>query len=154
MQNIMNVQSPDETVDHKSAYLKEDQPMYPCTAVKEKYKEQCYLMQTSYALQVESYDFKKVFKLCADTTEPYRTTCYQSLGRDASGQSISDTDKTTSTCLQGANYEAQSNCIVGAAKDFVAYFHSDVQARKMCASLPPDLQAICTSTVTSYYAAF
>jgi hypothetical protein len=154
MQNIMNVQSPDETVDHKSAYLKDDQPMYPCTAVDEQYKNQCYLMQTSYALQVENYDFSKVFALCKDTEQTYRTTCYQSLGRDASGQSISDVDKTNATCLSGSDYEAQSNCIIGASKDFVSYFHSDKQAKQLCASLPPDLQSICTSTVTSYYSTF
>lgn len=154
MQNIMNVQSPDETVDHKSAYLKADQPMYPCIAVDQKYKEQCYLMQTSYALQVENYDFDKVFALCRDTPMAYRATCYQSLGRDASGQSISNVDTTTATCLKGSDYEAQSNCIVGAAKDFVSYFHSDKQAKQLCASLPPDLQSICSGTVTSYYSTF
>jgi hypothetical protein len=35
---------------HFSKYLKPDDLMYPCTAVEEKYKGQCYLMQTSYAL--------------------------------------------------------------------------------------------------------
>ncbi|HSX18317.1 MAG TPA: hypothetical protein VLE51_03110 [Candidatus Saccharimonadales bacterium] len=154
MQNILTVQSPDETVDHSSAYLKADQPMYPCTAISDQYKEQCYLMQTSYALQVENYNFSSVFELCANTSAPYRATCYQSLGRDASGQSVSNKDTTKATCLLGKDFEAESNCVIGAAKDFISYFHSDLQARQLCTSLPSSLQSICSSTVTSYYASF
>lgn len=154
MQNIMTVQSPDETVDHSSAYLKPDQPMYPCTAIDDKYKLQCYLMQTSYALQVEGYDFNKVFNLCDQTPEAYRDTCYQSLGRDASGQSVSDVEKTKAKCLLGANFEAQSNCIIGASKDFTAYFHGNKQAKQLCTSLPQELQAICYSTVKNFSSTF
>ena len=154
MQNIMTVQSPDDTVDHKTAFLKEDQPMYPCTAVEDKYKEQCYLMQTSYALQVESYDFTKVFALCAGTPAPYKTTCYQSLGRDASGQTVSDVNGTREKCMLGSDFEAQINCIMGAARDFTAYYHSDVQAKQLCASLQVSMQATCYQTVKSYYSTF
>lgn len=154
MQNILSVQSPDETIDHTSAYLMPNQPMYPCTAISARYKQQCYLMQTSYALQVENYDFAQVFGLCKATAEPYRATCYQSLGRDASGSSISNAGQTKAKCLLGSDFEAQSNCIIGAAKDFVSYFHSDAQAKQLCASLPLMLQGICSSTVGSYYATF
>lgn len=154
MQNIMNVQSPDNTTDHTSKYLRPNEPMYPCTAVEDKYKEQCYLMQTSYALQIVNYDFSKIFTACLAVETAYRTTCYQSLGRDASGQSISDAVKTKNTCLLGSTQEAQSNCIIGAAKDFVSYFHSNVQASQLCDSLDSELKQICASTVQSYYAAF
>jgi hypothetical protein len=33
--------------DHISKYLKEDDLLYPCNVVDEKYKQQCYLMQSS-----------------------------------------------------------------------------------------------------------
>lgn len=154
MQNIMNVQSPDNTVDHTSNYLRPSEPMYPCTAVDDKYKEQCYLMQTSYALQIAGYDFSKVFESCGAVEPTYRATCYQSLGRDASGQSVSDPVKTKSTCLLGPSEEAQSNCVIGAAKDFVSYFHSDVQANQLCGSFDENLKQICSGTVKSYYAVF
>lgn len=154
MQNVMNVQSPDNTVDHTSKYLRADEPMYPCTAVDGKYKEQCYLMQTSYALQVKNYDFSAVFSLCSSVDAAYRDTCYQSLGRDASGQSISDASTTKRTCLLGITEEAQKNCIIGAAKDFVSYFHSDVQANQLCDSLDENLKPVCSDTVKSYYATF
>jgi hypothetical protein len=40
MQNIMNEQSPDSETQAGTKYLKSDQPMYPCTAVDVKYKDQ------------------------------------------------------------------------------------------------------------------
>src|SRR5881296_2479534 len=68
---------------HYSRYLKPSEPLYPCTAVGEKYKTECFDMQTSYALGVVRGDFAKVFELCAAVGVPYRAACYQSLGRDA-----------------------------------------------------------------------
>ncbi|HEX5395205.1 MAG TPA: hypothetical protein VFW52_02570 [Candidatus Saccharimonadales bacterium] len=154
MQNIMNVQTPDREAGYASPYLKESDPMYPCTALDDRYKEQCYLMQTSYALQVENYDFNKVFALCAAIEKTYRPTCYTSVGRDASGQSVSDVERTKNTCLLGKDHEAQSYCINGAAKDFVSYYHDDTKARQLCDSLPDNLKADCQQVVTSYYAGF
>ena len=153
MQNIMNEQAPDRD-EVVQAELRPSEPMYPCTAVKEQYKGQCYLMQTSYALQVENYDFAKVFGLCSQVETTYRDTCYQSLGRDASGNSISDVDQTKAKCLLGPSDEAKSYCIRGAAYDFVSYFHSDQQAHKLCASLPAGFQTDCRQSVDTYYQSF
>jgi hypothetical protein len=154
MQNIMNEQTPDNTAKIGSQYLKADQPMYPCTAVAHKYKDQCYLMQTSYALQTVDYDFSKVFTLCGEVDTDFKDTCYTSLGRDASGNSVSDVDKTRSTCLLGPNEESQRFCVHGAAMDFVSYFHSDKQANSFCNSLPSSLSSDCISVVKNYYATF
>jgi hypothetical protein len=154
MQNIMNEQTPDADVKTGSKYLKADQPMYPCTALDNKYKDQCYLMQTSYALQTVGYDFSKVFSLCGQVEEQFRDTCYTSLGRDASGNSISDVDKTRGKCLIGPTEEAQKYCVHGAAMDFVSYYHSDQQAKKLCNSLPANLLSDCLDVVKNYYATF
>ncbi len=153
MQNIMNVQGPEGYDPSNYPYLKADQPMYPCTAVDDKYKEQCYLMQTSYALSIEKYDFSKVFDLCGQAGQ-YADTCYQSLGRDASGQSISDVQKTDASCRLGATNEAQTNCIIGAAKDFVSYFHDDKQAYQLCGAVPDYITQTCNSTVKDYFSTF
>jgi hypothetical protein len=153
MQNIMNEQAPDRD-DVVPSELRPSEPMYPCTAVKDQYRYQCYLMQTSYALQVENYNFSKVFSLCSQVETAYRDTCYQSLGRDASGQSISNVEQTKTTCLLGPTAEAKQFCIRGAAYDFVSYFHSDKPAYKLCDSLPFELEADCRQSVESYYQSF
>ncbi len=105
-------------------------------------------------LKVVNQDFVKVFALCDSVQQPYKPTCLQSLGRDASGNSLSNGPTTKRTCELGANYEQQSNCIVGAVKDFISYYHSDTQAAALCNSLNPDLQSICNSTKESYYKSF
>jgi hypothetical protein len=154
MQNIMNEQTPDNTAKVGSKFLKSDQPMYPCTAVAYKYKNQCYLMQTSYALQTVSYDFSKVFEMCGQVDTDFKDTCYTSLGRDASGNSVSNADTTRTTCLLGPNEESQRYCVHGAAMDFVSYFHSDSQANQLCNSLPANLSSDCLAVVKNYYATF
>jgi hypothetical protein len=128
--------------------------MYPCTDIEHKYKEQCYLMQTSYALQTVGYDFSKVFSLCSQVDAEFINTCYTSLGRDASGNSVSNVDATRKNCLLGPTDESQKYCIQGAAMDFVSYFHSDIQAKQLCNSLPSNLSSDCLNTVSSYYASF
>jgi hypothetical protein len=153
MQNIMNVQGPERYDPTNYPYLKADQPMYPCTAIDERYKGQCYLMQTSYALAIEGYDFSKVFDLCGQAGA-YAATCYQSLGRDASGQSISDVQRTDAICRQGPTAEAQTNCIIGAVKDFVSYFHDDKRAYQLCAAAPDYVIQTCKTTVRGYYSTF
>ncbi len=151
MENVMNEINPGE----HSNFLKADDPLYPCTAVDEKYKDQCYLMQTSHALRVENYDYGKVFGLCAGLSAPFDTTCYQSLGRDISGQSSSDPKKTLELCLLGATTPAQENCFTGAVKDFISYHHSDKQGLAMCASIPDaTLATSCKNQANEYYKSF
>lgn len=137
--------------NHFTKYLKPSDPLYPCNAVEDNYKNPCYLMQTSYMLKVNNNDFKKVFELCATVEEGYKLLCYQSLGRDASGQSISTIPKTKSTCELGVGYIQQSNCIVGAVKDFISYHHSDVEAKALCQAIDSSINDICLTTTTEYY---
>ncbi len=137
--------------NHFTKYLKPAEPLYPCTAVDEPYKNACYLMQTSYMLKVANQDFAKVFSLCEQADASYRGTCWQSLGRDASGHTVSNVELTKKYCLLGQTSEARSNCVIGAVKDFVSYFHSDVQAKQFCLALPPELYGLCSTTLTTYY---
>jgi len=141
-------------IDHISLYLKPDNLLYPCDSVNHQYKYQCYLMQTSYMLGETGYDFPKVFKLCSTVEIKYRNICYQSLGRDASGSTLSNIEETKKLCLLGPNFEAKSNCIVGAVKDFISYFHSDRQANELCQTLPEELIGNCLEIKKAYYTNF
>ncbi|HEU4424756.1 MAG TPA: hypothetical protein VFR67_19700 [Pilimelia sp.] len=147
MENIMSEFNP----DHETKYLKTDDLMYPCNAVNQTYKQQCFLMQTSHALQVTGYDFDRVFALCDKVESGFRPTCYQSLGRDASGNTISDAIRTRDICMRGRDFDARSNCIVGAVKDFVSYYHSQEAGEKLCATLTDTaIRELCTSTAKSH----
>jgi len=129
--------------------------VYPCNIVPQKYKDQCYLMQTSYMLKINHYDFKKTFDLCENVDKGFSVTCYRSLGRDASGSTVSDLQKTHDICLQGKNYEQQSECLVGAVKDFISYYHSDVKAKQLCESYDDQkIAQYCLQTAADYYKSF
>jgi hypothetical protein len=135
---------------HKSKFLKPEDPLYPCNAVEDRYKDPCYLIQTAYMLKVTNGNWQEVFELCSSVGS-YSPTCYQSLGRDASGWHYADIEKIKSICMLGVSSEQQSNCIVGAVKDVVWYRYSDVEGKALCASLDSSIQPICYSTVESYF---
>lgn len=146
MENIMS-----ETRTGTSTYLKKDDLLYPCNAVSDAHKPQCFLMQSSHMLAVTGYDWNRVFSVCASVEAGYRNLCYQSIGRDASGSTVSDVEKTKNICNLATDNVQKEECIAGAAKDFVSYFHSDVQAKKLCDALNTSLRSTCRSVVSSYY---
>ncbi len=151
MENVMSAENP----DHHTDYIKADDAMYPCTVLDQQYKQQCYFMQTSHALDVKNGDFSQVFTLCSQLEAPLDATCYQSLGRDASGRSVSNAAATKASCLLGPSDTAKSNCVIGAVKDFISYFHSDTQGLAFCNSLEnTSLRSTCTVTAQDYYKAF
>jgi len=140
---------------NKSEYLRPQEPLYPCTAVETPYKEQCYLMQTSYALQQNNYDFGKAFTLCRDVADKdFSHICYQSIGRDASGSTVSDIGRTKANCDKAPDNGALENCMLGAVRDFVSFHHSDAQAKDFCAVFQPDIRSRCLQEVETYYATF
>ena len=145
MENIMV-----DNRNHFTAYLKAEDPLYPCNAVDEQYKRTCYLMQTSYILTLNNQNFKETFDWCTKADKGFEDICYQSLGRDASGSTVSDAKKAKSICLLGANFKQQSNCVIGAVKDFISYFHGDEEAKYFCSLFKETLQGVCDSTATEY----
>ena len=137
-----------------SKYLRPDDLLYPCDAVDARYKDQCYLMQSSYILQQNGYDFADAFRLCAAADSGYQNTCYQSIGRDASGSTNSNVVRTKENCDHAPDDNAKRNCMVGAAKDFVSYYHNDVQAREFCKAFGGQIETACYDTVREYYKTF
>jgi len=106
----------------------------------------CLDIQTSYALGAVRGDFARVFGLCGQVGVAFRTICYQSLGRDAATVSLNQVPATVATCNLGIGQDQRANCIVGAVLDFVYYYHSDVQAKQLCAAVDPALQDGCRRT--------
>lgn len=139
----------------KSPFLRPEEPMYPCTAVEPLYKEPCYMMQTSYALQQNSYNFGATFTLCRDLIDKdFTISCYESLGRDASGSTVSNVEKTVTNCRQAPDSLGLLHCTLGAARDFVSYHHNDTKAKEFCKQFDKTIADRCTKEVKAYYATF
>jgi hypothetical protein len=105
-----------------SRALRPEQPLYPCTAVAARYKHECYMKQTAYALLVRGNDFGAVFRLCAKSPDvAFREDCYQGLGGDASivaskyvtGATL-ERATTRELCRLGPTPTARRHCVIGA----------------------------------------
>ncbi len=147
MENIRAEDNP----DHPSKYFKADRPLYPCTDVDPKYRKECYVYQSSHALKTQGNNFVKVFKQCATVEDGSRQVCYKGLGRAASGKTNLEAAKTKALCMLGQNYEARSNCVIGAAENFTAHYESDTQAKALCETFPGRLRTVCLGAVEEYY---
>ena len=107
-------------------------------------------MQTSYMLKVNNQNFKETFSLCKKADEGFEDICYQSLGRDAASFYVNNAQGTTNLCLLGENFKQQSNCVIGAVKDFISYFHGDKEAKYLCSLFQEGLEQTCTATAIEY----
>jgi hypothetical protein len=146
IENVTTVSNP----SNPSKYLKADQPLYPCTDVETRYKNQCYDKQAAYALYTQNDDYAKVFDLCATVEEEPHPACYQGLGASAAAHNIKyvtgDAARAKATrelCMVGQDNEARSNCVMGAVRNLIHYYNSDEQAKALCESLDADLRTVC-----------
>jgi hypothetical protein len=152
MENLTAMGNP----DRPSKDLRPDEPLYPCTAVQDRYKGECYIKQTAYALYVRNGDFGAVFRLCRDGSDQgFRAVCDQGIGGDAaiaSSKYVIGTSAQAATirqlCLLGPDAEAQSNCVVGAVTTTVRDLAGDdAPARSLCGALGDrELTAVCEET--------
>ena len=86
---------------HKAVDLKPSDPIYPCDAVTKQQKPSCYLMQTSYVLQVKNWNLPVAFRICDRVEAGFVGTCYRSMGRDISGAALLDPGKVVTQCDAG-----------------------------------------------------
>ena len=133
MENVVAFLQPHHThqegheghADRPRSLLRPEDPLYPCNAVNESYQRACYRMQSSAILTFSQHDFAKAFQVCAGAPAAFVSVCYESLGRDVSGFTLRNAEKTMSLCRQG-NPEQATACLVGAVKDFI-FTHADPQ---------------------------
>jgi mono/diheme cytochrome c family protein len=125
----------------KSKWLKDNDLIYPCDIVAERHKIYCYLMVTSRILPVVGYDFAKAAKICRKSEKNWIATCFQSLGRDASGHSRQNPDEILTYCANGGNM--MGDCVYGAARDMSSNYAGGEEASVLCKKAPMGLRARC-----------
>ncbi|HXV15874.1 MAG TPA: hypothetical protein VD758_03795, partial [Gemmatimonadaceae bacterium] len=76
-------------------------PLYPCSALADRYQTACYEMQTSVMLYENHGDIAGAAKSCDAAPVKMRTICYVSLGRDVSSYSAQDHGKAITLCSLG-----------------------------------------------------
>lgn len=121
----------------ESKFIKKDDLLYPCNAIKEGDKLYCYLMVTSYVLRQNGWNWDATAALCAGAEKNWVATCFQSYGRDASGSTRQNAVEILRLCGTAGNHGGQLDCILGAAKDMTANYNDGEKAARMC-DLAPD----------------
>ena len=90
----------DHGVSHR-AHLDPRDPLYPCNVVEERYKPECYVMQTSAILMFNGHNFDQALVECDRARRSYIHLCYQSIGRDVSSETYRDPEQSLRLCLRG-----------------------------------------------------
>ncbi|MDX1394574.1 MAG: hypothetical protein R3195_09285 [Gemmatimonadota bacterium] len=98
--------------------LRPDDPHYPCSVLQDRYLTACYLMQTSVMLHYNGGDFGEAADDCSSAPEPWRRTCFQSLGRDVSAYTLQDHARGIGACRE-APEEYRDYCYVGLVKNYI-----------------------------------
>ena len=126
----------------RSRWLRDNDLVYPCNAVKERHKLYCYLMVTSRILQANGYKWKEAARICSRVERNWVGTCFQSYGRDASGFTRQNPAEIDRLCkLTGRR--GQSDCIYGAARDVTSNYADGRPAAKLCNMAAKRLQPRC-----------
>ena len=101
---------------HVSEYLSDD-PLYPCTAVGEKYRSTCYFMQTTRMARMFSDDLSRVVGACLTAPTEYRRSCFESMGRDVGTMPLGDPRGAIEKCGFAPQGVYRTACLVGVAED-------------------------------------
>jgi cytochrome c553 len=137
-----------------SKWLKTTDLLYPCDVVKDRDKLYCYLLVTSYILPHVGWDWKKAADWCRKSDPGFVQYCFQSYGRDASGQAREDPSGILRNCGHAGSGERE--CIFGAVRDILNNNPSDARSRELCSRVAARFRSYCTfgigSMIGTYYA--
>jgi mono/diheme cytochrome c family protein len=125
----------------KSKWLRDSDLLFPCNAVAERHKLYCYLMVTSRILEATGFDWNKAVSECRRAEKNWVATCFQSFGRDASGNTRQDPDGIVGHCATTGDMEGE--CIYGAARDVTSNDAGGTRAAVMCEKASPTYRARC-----------
>ena len=104
--------------------------LYPCPAVAERDKLYCYLQITDRILPHVGYDWSVASAWCRRAEKQWIATCFQSLGRDVSGNTHQDAAQIERLCrLARPNGD---ECMYGAVRDVTSNDANGVRAAKLC----------------------
>jgi hypothetical protein len=127
----------------RSAWLRDDDPVYPCNSVSRAAKRRCYLNVTSRILPFVGDDWNRTAETCARVERDFVDECFQSFGRDVSTRSTRDPETIAELCAVARPYGHEPDCVLAAAFDITTNFSNGEQARDLCGIVSANVQATC-----------
>ena len=105
------------TSPHPSRYIKEDDPIYPCNILEDRYTQKCYRFLTSHLYYLSGEDWEKTASLCRLVPLPYRNLCYQTVGSSGAGN-YQEVKNMPEVCSFVPSGEPRDSCIRGIVEFF------------------------------------
>jgi cytochrome c553 len=136
----------------KSRWLKDNDLLYPCDAVGQRYKYYCYDMVTARILPATNYDWNMAAKVCQRSDKGWVKICIQSMGRDASGYTRLNAPRILEICK--AAKSMMNECVYSAAKDMVYTDVSPRRAKGLCNTAPAGMRGYCWEGIGSILGSF
>lgn len=154
MENIITGQGLGAAGVHETKWVSKD-PQYPCNSIDDDYnvQYQCYQMQTSWMLWLNSYNFSLVAGECKRVRPDMVSVCFKSYGRDAAGHTLRNNEKIVELCNKvprESDYYQQ--CIIGALNVIVDFWGAGLhdQASGLCKLIDGNNEKqLCYSTLAA-----
>lgn len=137
-----------------SRWLRDDDPLYPCTAVAKSDRYECYKRVTTRILAVVGFDWEQVAQICASLERSWASACFTSFGRDVSAQNHRDPGEIVRLCEIAHPYGAEQRCIDSAARDITGNDGNGARAAALCASISAGMREQCFAAVGSIVGRF
>lgn len=123
---FMENSSSSTSFDHKSIYIKEDDPFYPCNILVEKHQPMCWQYQSSYFSIINNQDWKKVADMCLQIPSQYQDRCFRTIGTNQVGFTSSlKTMKEDCDLMPNANFK--NVCVTGVISSLSYRFVGDTE---------------------------
>ena len=136
----------------RSKWLSDDDLIYPCNAVVERAKYQCYLIQLARIGPALGFNWRKIAATCRQSEEEFVVVCFQSIGREASGFTRHDSAQILDICHFAGDMEDE--CIYGAARDLTYNDAGTKRAKPFCNSAPRRHRGYCWEGIGTLIGSF
>jgi hypothetical protein len=140
---FMENSSSSTSFDHKSIYIKADDPFYPCNVLDEKYQSLCWQYQSSYFSIINNQNWTKVAQMCLQIPQKYQDRCFRTIGTNQVGFT-SSLKTMKEDCDLMPNIHFKNVCIGGVISSFSYRFVGDTQRMiDFCTITNPDSKEAC-----------
>ncbi len=140
---FMENSSSSTSFDHKSIYIKADDPFYPCNVMDEKYLQICWQYQSSYFSIINNQDWAKVADMCLAIPQKYQDRCFRTIGTNQVGFTSSlETMKKDCDLMPSDHFK--NVCVAGVVSSLAYRFVGDVQKMvAFCSQVDLDFKEGC-----------
>lgn len=141
---LMENSTSSTNLDHPTKWLKPDDKFFPCTALSEKYLNQCYFYQANYLIKISNHNYPSVFADCYNLSNSHQDYCLMGLGANLASFSNETSIENAAKVCDLAKTAARNLCIEGAIPSLMARHGGQSQKIvEFCQNVAHDLRKLC-----------